>query len=107
MPTVLAGSVLEDKDPDDVKDYAINWSKVLVKEGETAIGSSVWSDPDPLGLVVLSAPPYAPYVSGSMCVVWVASGEAGTDYKLTNTIVTASSTPRTHEMTITIPCVER
>jgi len=92
------------KDPSDIKDYAIEWEDLLAAEGETAIASSTWSASSPAGLTVLGSPASA--VVGTMAIVWVSGGTAGTKYELTNTIVTAGPTPRTHQRTIAIPCVQ-
>ena len=102
-------NILEPKDPSDLKDYGIEWSAVLAAESETGIATSTWSVSDPLGLTVVSAPPHLPYISlsGTMTVVWVSGGVAGNKYALTNTIVTSSLTPRTHQRTIYISCAER
>ena len=99
--------IKEAKDPSDLKDYDIDWTDVLTAESETAITSSTWSASDPVGLTIQAVPPYVPSVVGKKCIVWVSGGTAGTKYSLTNTIVTAGATPRTHQRTIVIPCVER
>ena len=99
--------VKEAKDPSDLKDYDIDWVDVLTAENETAITSSTWSASDPVGLTVLAVAPHLPQLVGKKCIVWVSSGTAGTKYSLTNTIVTAGATPRTHQRTIVIPCVQR
>ena len=105
----MAIVALEPKDPTDIKDYAIEWVDTLGGESETAISTSTWSASDPAGLTVLSLAPYAPYISadGTMTVVWVSGGTAGERYTLTNTIVTAGATPRTHQRSIIIPCADR
>jgi hypothetical protein len=103
-------NTLEDKDPADFKDYGIDWSEVLAAEAETHIDTSSWRLESPIeadGLVIASAAPYAPSIDGNITRIWVASGVAKSKYKVTNTIVTGSSTPRIHELTITIPVVER
>jgi hypothetical protein len=97
--------ILESKDPSDVKDYSIEWGTLLAEESETAIATSTWSTSDPTGLTVAALP--APSISGTKTIVWVSAGTAGTTYALTNTIVTSGATPRTHQRTITIPCVQR
>lgn len=94
--------VLETKDPSDVKDYAIDWGAVLTAEGEVGIATSAWATSDPVGLDIDDDD-----VIGTKAVVWVSGGVAGTTYALTNTIVTSSGTPRTHERTISIPCKDR
>lgn len=105
----MATTILEAKDPSDLKDYGIEWAAVLTGESETAIATSTWSVSDPVGLTVLAAAPHAPYISssGTLAVVWVSGGTAGTKYTMTNTIVTSGATPRTHQHSIIIPCVER
>lgn len=106
-----AAWILEDKDPSDVKDYAIDWADVLAAEDETGIASSVWSSSTPAGLLTGDgspsggAPPSS--VNGTFAIVWVAGGTAGTVYELTNTIITSGPTPRTHERSIVIPCKQR
>lgn len=72
---------------------------------ETTIATSTWSASDPAGLIIASSP--APSVFGTKTVVWVSGGTAGVRYTLTNTIVTGSEEPRTHQRTITIHCVQR
>lgn len=103
----MNSSILPGKDPSDIKDYGINWVDVLAAEGETDIATSTWSESDPVGLTVQAAAPYLPSVDGTTCIVWVSGGTAGTTYSLINTIITAGLTPRTHQRTIIIPCVQR
>lgn len=100
-----ANPILEAKDPSDVKDYAIEWEELLTAESETTIASSTWSASDPAGLTVVAAP--APSIVGTQTIVWVSGGTAGVRYALTNTIVTGGAEPRTHQRTISIPCVQR
>jgi hypothetical protein len=103
-------NTLEEKDPADFKDYGIDWTEVLAAETETHIETSSWRLESPIevgGLVIASSPPYEPSISGNITRIWVASGIAKSKYKVTNTIVTGSSTPRIHELTITIPVVDR
>jgi len=102
----MSSAILASKDPSDVKDYAIEWADLLAAESETAITTSTWSVSDPTGLTVLAAPPYLPQLVGTRTIVWVSGGTAGTTYALTNTIVTAGVTPRTHQRTIIIPCAQ-
>jgi hypothetical protein len=105
-------NILEDKDPTDVKEYGIDWTDVLTAEGETGIASSVWSPSAPAGLYPvggspgMGSPPVS-YVEGLTSVIWLAGGTAGILYEMTNTIVTDSVTPRTHQRTIVIPCRNR
>lgn len=98
---------LDAKDPQEIKDYAVNWTALLAEEGETTIQTSTWSVSAPSGLTVLSLAPHAPRIDGGRTVVFVSGGTSGVTYTLTNTIVTGGATPRTHERTIIIPCVQR
>ena len=103
-------NALEDKDPADFKDYGIDWTDVLIAEGETHIETSTWKLESPIevgGLIIASDSPYAPSISNNITRIWVASGISKSKYKVTNTVVTGSSTPRIHELTITIPCIDR
>lgn len=95
--------LLETKDPSDAKDYGIEWASVLAAEHETGIATSTWGASDPAGLDIDDDE----IVGNTKAVVWVSGGVAGTTYALTNTIVTSSGTPRTHERTIHIPCKDR
>jgi hypothetical protein len=107
----MTSHILEPKDPTDVKDYAIDWTNVLTAEGETTIASSVWSPSVPSGLYPADGSPQGSppsgYVDGKKTIIWVAGGQSGTNYELTNTIVTGGTTPRTHQRTIVIPCQNR
>lgn len=103
----MSSPIKESKDPSDLKDYTLDWADVLTAESETAITSSTWSASDPAGLTVLAAPPHLPQLVGTKAIVWVSGGTAGVRYSLTNTIVTAGATPRTHQRTLVIPCVQR
>lgn len=102
--STITSAIKAAKDPSDIKDYDIDWADVLTGESETALTSSTWSASDPAGLTVLAAPPYLPSIVGTKCIVWVSGGTAGTKYTLTNTVVTAGATPRTHQKSIIIPC---
>lgn len=88
------------------KDYGINWADVLGDESVASIASSTWSVSDPAGLTVMASP--APSIVGLLTVVWLkadpASAVRGTNYTLTNTIVTAGPEPRKHVGTIVVPC---
>jgi len=99
--------ILESKDPSDIKDYDIDLADVLTGESETAIASATWGVSSPAGLTVLTAAPHAAYISGTKAVVWVSGGTHGVTYELTCMLVTAGATPRTHQRTIVIPCVNR
>jgi len=100
-------ATLDPKDPQETKDYGIDWSDLLAGETETTIATSTWGASVPSGLTVLTLAPHQQRIDdGTKTVVWVKDGTAGTTYRLKNTIVTAGATPRTHERTIIIPCRE-
>ena len=90
---------LDPKDPQEIKDYAIDWADLLAGEDEVGLATSTWSVPT--GLTKVSD-----VIDGTRAVIWLAGGTAGQQYELTNHIVTDSATPRTHERTILIPCKE-
>lgn len=85
-----------DKDPDEVLDYTINWINWLTS-GDT-ISSSVWIVP--AGITEDSNS-----FTNTTASVFLSGGIAGTEYKLTNTIVTAGG--RTAQRTISIKVAER
>lgn len=98
--------ILASKDPSDIVDYAIEWGTLLAAEGEDGIATSTWSASSPTGLTV------GEVVASSIdddtkTIVWVSGGTAGVVYTVTNTIVTDGPTPRTHQRSIRIPCVQR
>lgn len=82
------------KDPDEVLDYALDWSNVL-ETGET-ISTSTWTVPS--GITDSSAS-----ISGSTTRIWLSSGTSGTVYSVTNKIVTSDG--RTWERTARLPVV--
>lgn len=87
--------VLAPKDPNDEVDYAVNWSRYLTRVGDT-IQTSTWPVVSPSGITILSSTH-----DGERAVVKVSGGVAGTDYRLTNRIVTTPGA-RQRDRTITI-----
>lgn len=87
--------VLEPKDPNDKVDYAVNWSRYLTRVGDT-IQTSTWPVITPAGLDVL-----ATTHDGMRAVIKIDGGIAGTEYRLTNRIVTTPGA-RQRDRTITI-----
>lgn len=71
------------KDPDDVIDYAIDWTAHL-DSGDT-IQSATWSVA-PAGLTLGTAT-----VVGAKASVWLQGGTAGQDYVVTCRVVTAGA----------------
>lgn len=77
------------KDPDEVKDYDVNWSDLL---GTDTISSSAWSVVSGSGLTIDSNS-----TTTTVTKVWLSAGTAGTDYTLLNRVVTAGG--RTYDQT--------
>lgn len=84
------------KDPISTLDYRVDWSKWL--DGDTIIESEWAKNGD--GILIDSHTH-----SDSVTVVWVAGGDEGTRYILTNRITTASG--RVDERSIGINIVNR
>lgn len=84
----------ETKDPDDVKDYSVNWAPQLDPYEDT-IESSSWPVVTPTGLSILTHT-----FNDTSTTVWLEEGELDTNYQLTNRIVTAGG--RILDETITI-----
>lgn len=80
------------KDPNDVLDYTIDWTALLVG-GET-ISTANWSV-TPSGLTIGTTAISSPNTSA-----WLSSGSAGTQYAVTCRITTSAS--RTYERTVLI-----
>lgn len=89
-------AALPAKDPDEKKDYSFDWSAELDKTGDT-ISTSTWVITGS-GLTASSSP--AASKDDKTTTVWLESGTAGTDYVITNRIVTTQG--RTHEATATL-----
>lgn len=86
---------LEPKDPDDVKDYGIRWSRHLVAD---VIASSTWIIPaTPTGLTKDSDSFNAVLATTT---AWFSGGTVDIDYLVTNRITTTGG--RTLDQTITI-----
>jgi hypothetical protein len=83
------------KDPEATLDYVVDWSAWL--DGDT-IATSTWDAG--AGITVESESD-----NETTATVWLSGGTAGTDYAVTNTIVTDGG--RTDERTIRIAVRER
>lgn len=90
-------NILEPKDPNDEVDYAVNWTRYLVRVGDT-IQSSTWPN-FPAGITKLSDTH-----DGMRAIIKLAGGTPGT-YRLTNRIVTTPGA-RQRDKTITITVKE-
>lgn len=80
------------KDPEEVLDFDVDWSKALAGD---IITSSVWTVPD--GLIG-----GAEEFDDTSTTIWLSGGEAGVDYQLLNHITTAAG--REREQTCVLKC---
>lgn len=83
---------LDPKDPDDVLDYGINWSKWL--DGDTLLLSE-WFVPEGITMDSESS-------DTTTATIWLSGGTADADYELTNRITTAQGRQRDKTITIRV-----
>ena len=83
----------DDKDPDDVLDYEIDWSTWLTASGGDTISSSTWTVPTGITKTTDSH-------TTTTTTIWLSGGTAGTTYTLTNEIVTAGG--RTKDQSVRV-----
>jgi hypothetical protein len=81
------------KDPDERKDYSIQWAAHLT--GAETIASSVWVVDT--GITVATTT-----TSATATTIWLEGGTSGTNYKVINRITTTSSPARILEKAIQI-----
>ena len=80
----MAFSKWPDKDPEAIKDYAIDWTALLV--GAEVIDTSTWA--------ITPVSTTSPLVDGTSSIVdgvttvWLSGGEEGVTYSVVNHIVT-------------------
>jgi hypothetical protein len=74
-----------DKTPDAVKDYAIDWSERLAA-GET-ITTSTWVTSS--AELTIESGSLSPTIAGGVTTVWLSGGVSGTQYNVTNHIITS------------------
>ena len=86
-----------DKDPSAILDYSIDWNDWLSEVGDS-IASSTWSVP--AGLTA-GATTHADGIT----TVWLSGGTAGSDYAVTNRIITSGG--RQDERSFIVRAVER
>lgn len=84
------------KDPQDVLDYAIDWSAEL--EEETLTGSAWSVAPNTLTID-------SDAIGGDQTILWLSGGESGTRYTVTNTVTTSAG--RTFRRSVHLTVVER
>lgn len=85
------------KDPDEIEDCKVDWS-VRLDPGDT-IASSSWL-PMPDGLTKVSDTK-----DDTSATIWLSGGTDGTDYEITNRVVTTAG--RTFDWTIRILCYQQ
>jgi hypothetical protein len=81
------------KDPSAVLDYGFDWSDWLTSAGGDTISTSTWTATT--GITIASSS-----IASGVTIAWLSGGTAGSDYTLTNRIVTAGA--RTDERSMTI-----
>ena len=86
-----------EKDPNEVKDYALDWGARRLAASET-ISSSTWIAPE--GITVDSDTD-----TTTTTTVWLSGGTAGVHYTLTNRVVTSQG--RTYDWSITVLVAEQ
>lgn len=84
------------RDPDSVLDYVADWSAWL-EAGETIVTSS-WIVPTG---IVMGPDTH----DGTTATIWLSGGTNGTDYRITNRVVTTAG--RTDDRSITIKVRQR
>jgi len=83
------------KDPDAVLDYGHDWSDFLAECSDT-IATSTWDVPAGM------TEDRPSYVVGNTTVVWLAGGTHGTDYVVTNHMVTTAGREQDYSMKIKV-----
>lgn len=81
-----------EKDPNEVKDYTLDWGERRLAEGET-ISTSTWIVPD--GITADSDTD-----TDTTTTVWLSGGTAGEHYRCTNRVTTTQG--RTYDWSITV-----
>ena len=84
------------KDPAEVLDYNLDYSKVLQITPVDAISTSVWNVTSAATDITLQTPSH----DGLVATIWLSAGTLGRKYWVTNTITTTGG--RTYERTIEV-----
>ncbi|RVO10975.1 hypothetical protein CN102_04835 [Sinorhizobium meliloti] len=90
MGTAMSISWTPVKDPDEVKDYSLDWSALLVDD---MISTSTWTLASGEGLTI-----GANSNTDTLSTVWLSAGTAGVNYELLNRVVTTGG--RTYDQTV-------
>lgn len=88
---------LDPKDPNDVVDYTVRWSRYLDRIGDT-IQSSSW----PVIDSGLSLQTHSFNALNGTATAWFTGGTAGTQYRATNRIITTGGRQRDKTITIRV-----
>ena len=84
------------KDPNEVKDYALDWYAMVAPDDDSIINSS-WTVESGEGLVIDSSS----YTS-TLTTVWLSAGESGVTYELINRVTTEGG--RTYDQSVKLRC---
>jgi len=96
---MLSFSVI--KDPDETKDYGINWTEQLTPPEK--IVASVWSIVSGGSALTINSSPFGDYGT----VVWLSGGTKGVTYQLRNRITTDNVPARVLDMTVKLVCGDK
>lgn len=89
--------MLQRKDPDEVLDYAIDWTAELADKNDTA-QSAAWTVPD--GLTQPAGKP--PTLDGGKATVWLAGGTSGRTYSVSCRLTTTAGRIYDRSLVITV-----
>ena len=85
---------VEQKDPDETRDYSVDWSTYL---GTDTISTSTWTVPTGLTGGTESN-------TATTATVWLSGGVGGQEYEVLNEITTVAG--RTYQKTLVIPVLD-
>ena len=86
------------KDPNEVKDYSLDWSALL--GASDTIASSTWTIDEGSGLTIDSDSH-----NTAETTIWLSAGSDGTNYSLVNRVVTTGG--RTYDQTVRLKVREK
>ncbi len=84
------------KDPDEIKDYSLNWAALLAVDSDTIVTSD-WAVVTGSGLTIDSTSD-----SDTTTTVWLSGGTIGVTYELRNRVTTLGG--RTYDQTVKLRC---
>lgn len=77
------------KDPDNIWDYPLSWLKQMTKDVDTIASYTVLIEPEGELEVDTDDPAHGTDFTDTTTVVWLKGGVAGSEYVVTNRVVTA------------------